>query len=109
MNVLQAAVRIVGGRQIEEGAELLVPRARGVGGLQIAADEGLLKLEAQDDVQVVRRLIGFDSNERTTHGVDRKDPVVEADVVEGAWKHLAGARKEMFPEGTTSTDLVFPE
>src|SRR5262249_15648013 len=109
VNVLQAATRIVGRRQPERGTESIVPRTGHVRGLQVAAHERLLHLEAQHNVQVVRRLVCLDANERGAHIVDREDPVVERYVTQRIVKHLASTREEMLPERPTSTDLIFPQ
>src|SRR5438270_7915473 len=82
MNVLQAAERVGRRRELEHFLELVVPGGRYVGGRQIAAQQGLFQLEAENDVQVVGRLVRLDADEGGLHVIDREIEIVEADVAE---------------------------
>src|SRR5689334_20364950 len=53
MDVLQAALRFVGRGKLEELLELVIPGARNVRWFQVARDQRLLQLEAQNNVHVI--------------------------------------------------------
>ena len=59
-----------------------VPRIRKVLRVERALDELLLEFEAQDDVEVVRGLIGFDSNQRRSDVIDCKMKLRKGNVTE---------------------------
>lgn len=109
VDVLQAALGVVRRGQIEEGLELFAPGGGDIARGEVAGHEGLFEFEAEDDVEVVRRFVGFDANEGAFDIVEGEDPVVERDVVDDAGKHLLRAVEEVFPERAAATDLVFPE
>src|SRR5262245_12989001 len=76
VNVLKASHGIGGRRETEALREFLIPGTRNVGGFQIAADQGLLHLETQDDVHVVGGLIRLHADEGRLNIVDRKNKIV---------------------------------
>src|SRR5262245_18454027 len=108
VDVLQTTVPVVRRRQVEQLLETLVPRPRQLRRRKVAADQRLLQLEAQDDVQVVGRLISFDADERRLHVVDREHEIVERDAAERR-EDLEHLREEVLPERPAAADLVFPE
>ena len=61
---------------------LLVPRARQIGDFQLIVDQGLLKLKADDDVQIVGCFIRLHANERRLHVVDGEVNVIERNIAE---------------------------
>src|SRR5713101_1784424 len=75
VDVLKAPMGVGGRRQLKRLLEFLVPSAGDVGRLQIAADQGLLQLETQDNVHVVGSLVGLHSNERRPNVVDGENEV----------------------------------
>src|SRR5207302_2039638 len=83
---------------------LRVPRRGHVDRLELAGQERLLQLEAQQDVQVVGRLVGLDPDKRALDLVDREDELVERHVVERSGKSLAGPRIEVLPEWRNAAD-----
>ena len=75
---------------------------------ELAGEDLLLQLEAQDDVQVVGRLVGLDADERRLHLVDRPVEVVELDVPELRRERLLQLRIEEAPEREAAADEVLP-
>ena len=71
MGVLQDALGVVRHRHPQQPGHPLVPGVGEVVDRQRALDQRQLQLEAQDDVQVVRRLVRLDADQRRLHGVDR--------------------------------------
>ena len=67
------------------------------------------QLEPQGDVQVVRRLVRLDADERRPHVVDREVERVERHVGERRWERLLQAREEVLPERPAAADLVLPQ
>jgi hypothetical protein len=57
VDVLQAAAAVVGHLEAEVGADALVPGAGQLGDRQVAGEQRALQVEAQHDVEVVRRLV----------------------------------------------------
>src|SRR5262249_50382103 len=74
-----------------------------------ATQNRLLQLKAQDDVQVVGRLVRLDADKRRLHVVNREEEIVQGNVVKRFVKDLTGAGEEMLPEGTTAASLVLPQ
>ena len=64
MNVLEHASRVVGDVDAEVLVHLGVPGLRQVAQLDVAGQDVLLELEAQDDVHVVGHLVRLDADER---------------------------------------------
>ena len=108
VDVLEAAEPVVRRRQIEHLPELVVPCARHVGRQQIARENRELQFEAQNNVQVVGRLVGLDPDEGRLRLVDREIKVVEAHFAQRIDENLLGAGEEMPPERSAAADLVFP-
>ena len=71
----------LGGRMPRYLLVLLVPRPGQVGRRQLAVQQGLLQLEADQDVQVVGGLVGLDADQRRPHLVQRE--------IEGVQRHVA--------------------
>ena len=71
VHVLEHAVREVGWLQSEVLAHLRVEGLRQVAHLEAPGEELALDLEAQDDVQAIRHLVGVDAPERRLHLVQR--------------------------------------
>ena len=63
VHVLEHAARVVGHLDAEELPHPRVPRLRQVGERELAGDELLLELEAEDDVQRVGDLVGVDADQ----------------------------------------------
>ena len=66
MDVLEAALGVVAGRDAQESRAYFSFQAAGRSPTgQVAAEQVLLELEADDDVQVVRRLVGLHADQAT--------------------------------------------
>ncbi len=76
--------------------------------LQIVRQQGLLQFEANQDVQVVRRFVGLDADQRRPHVVDREIKRVELDVGQRLGKRLLGRGEEVLPKGPAAADQVLP-
>ena len=97
MRVLQAAARVVRHRNLEELLEARVPRRGQIGHGQFARDQLLLDLEAQDDVQIVGRLVGLDADVRRLHAVDQQPEFLQRQRGQRG-KLLLRARIPVLPE-----------
>ncbi len=64
VDVLQRALTVVGHVQPEVGLEARVPRLGHVLDLELALEQLVLQLEAEEDVHVVRDLVRLDADER---------------------------------------------
>ena len=71
--------------------------------------QGLLQLEADEDVQVVRRLVGLHADQRRPHVVDGEVEGVEARAAQRGGKPLLGRGIEMLPEGPAAAHEVLPQ
>ncbi len=80
MHILEAAQAVIGHFQTHVLLEDLVPGCGDVAHGQIAADDRLLDLEAQHDVQVVGDLVCFHPDERWADGIDRKVKVLQRNI-----------------------------
>ena len=109
VDVLQAALGIVRGRDSQGLAVLLVPCVGQLADWQFIGKQGLLQLEADDDVQVVSHLVGLDPDQAGLHVVDGGQELVERDIMKGLVKHPPGHREPVHPERPASPHRVFPE
>ena len=71
MNILQATFGIFRHFQAEHLLELLVPVSGNVADFELAFDEFHLDFEAQDNVQIISDLVGFDADKRRRDTIDR--------------------------------------
>ena len=108
VHVLEHAEPVVRRLDAEVLAHALVPHLGQLLELDRPRDQLLLELEAEDDVQVVRRLVGLDANQRRLDPVDRAVPVLELDVAERLRERLAQLRVEEAPERQAAADEVLP-
>src|SRR5439155_12665805 len=74
----------------------------------LPVEELLLELEAQDDVQVVGRLVRLDPDQRRLHLVDRAVERLCVDPAEPFGKRLLQLRVEAPPERAAAADEVLP-
>ena len=70
MGVLEDAQRVVFGDYAKVLLHLRVPRLREVGDGEVTFEETHLQLEAEQDVEVVGKLVGLRPDLRRPHGVD---------------------------------------
>ena len=63
MNVLQAAASVIRGGRSKQFAILLIPNLRHVAHRQLARHQTALNAKAQQDVQIIRRLVRFHADE----------------------------------------------
>ena len=108
VNVLEHAVRVVGNLDAEVARHRLVPHLRQLAQVE-AAHDLLLELEAEDDVQVVRRLVGLDADQPRPDVVDRPEPRLLVDVAELGRERRLHAWVEPAPERAAAADEVLPE
>ncbi len=76
---------------------------------QIAGQQREFQLEAQRDVQVVRRLVRLHADERRPHVVDGEVERLLRHVRERRRERLLEAREEVVPERPPAADLVLPQ
>ena len=76
---------------------------------QVAVEKGSLQLEADQDVQVVSRLIGPDTDERRLDGVDREMELIQRHVRQRTGEDRPSRGKEVLPERSAAADGVLPQ
>ena len=108
MDVLEAAFGIGLGAEAEELFEGFVPGGGDVGDLEFAGEEGAFEFEAEEDVEVVGRFVGFDADAGVGGAIDSDEELVEVEFLEMG-EELLGAWEPFFPEGAAAADVVFPE
>ncbi len=106
--VLQAALGIVGRDHAEGVLAGIVPGGGQIGHVQVALDQGPFQLKANENVQVVRDLVGLDAIEGRSDVIDGGMEVGQGNFAQGLRKGLAGAGEKILPEGQTAADQVFP-
>src|SRR5437868_359151 len=97
MNVLQDAVDDVLRLDAEVVAELRVEGLGQVGGRDGAREQLPLELEANDDVERVRDLVGLDADRARRNLVERAMELFERDIAELPGERLLEARVEVSP------------
>src|SRR5262245_6720518 len=108
VNVLQAALSV--GRRLDAQIlpVLLAPCGGQVADRQLLREQGLLQLKADNDVQVVRRFVGLDANQRWCDMIDGEEKVVELDIPGGGGKYALKLWKKVPPKSAAAGDQVFP-
>src|SRR5207249_4693289 len=86
----------------------LVPASRDVSHRQLSFDELQFDFEAQDDVQVVGDLVGFDTDERGRDSVDCPSDLRGRQFFE-FWKVPANDRVPVLPKSRAAANMIFPE
>ena len=109
VDVLQDALEHRRGLQAEQPVRGLVPGVREVGDAQPPLDQGQLELEPQRDVQVVRRLVGLDPDQREPHLVDGAIELVDVPGVERVPEVALHDRQDPLGEGLAAADEVLPQ
>ena len=110
VHVLQHALGGVGHVDAEQPVHALVPRRRQVVDRERALDQRQLELEAQDDVEVVGRLVGVDADQRALDGVDRAVEGVGVDAArDPRAERLAQDRQHPAAERARAADDVLPQ
>jgi len=64
MNILQAALRVIGWRDAQKILDRTVPGARQIGDRQIARHHRALQPKAHDDMRRIGHFVGIDANQR---------------------------------------------
>ncbi len=108
VDVLQDADDDVGRLKSEVLAHLRVERIGQILERELAGEQCALELEAEDDVQAVRHLVGVDSAERRLHLVQRTVECLERDVAELLREVLLQLRIEETPGRDAAPDEVLP-
>ena len=70
MGILQATARVVRDRNLEQFLKAGVPRPGQIGHGQFSRDKPLLDLKAEDDVEIISRLVGLYPDMRRLYAVD---------------------------------------
>jgi hypothetical protein len=109
VDVLQHALGVVGHLEAEVRARPLAPRVREVGRVEVALEQRELELEAQDDVQAVRDLVGRYADRRGPHDVDRAVDVLPGVAAEALRERALQVREAPAPEARAATDHVLPQ
>ncbi len=108
MRVLKRAVGDVGHLDAQVLHHLRVPGLGHVGGGEAAGDHLLLQLEAEDDVEVVRRLVRVDADEGRLYAIDAAVEALRVDAVHLRGERLLDERVVVLPEGAAAADEVLP-
>src|SRR5215211_6474474 len=108
VRVLQDAARVVRHLDLEVIPHAAVPLLRELLERERLGEHLLLELEAEDDVEVVRRLVGLDPDERRLDGVHLAIPPIGVVAGERVGEVLLEAREEVAPEGERTPDEVLP-
>ncbi|OPZ17663.1 MAG: hypothetical protein BWZ10_01160 [candidate division BRC1 bacterium ADurb.BinA364] len=109
MNVLQNSLRVVGRLDSEQFLHFGVPQRGQLGDSDFLLHQRRLDFEAQNDMQRIRRLIGFDADERRPHDVDRAIEIVGSDPRQNLRKQLGQRPEPVAPERAAAPDLILPE
>src|SRR5581483_12521394 len=75
---------------------------------ELVGEQRLLELEAEDDVQVVRRLVRLDTDERRLDNVHLAIPARRVLACERVAEQLLGPREEPPPKRQRAADEVLP-
>ena len=108
MHVLEDAERIVRRLDPEIVLHPLVPDLGQFLEVDRVGEQLLLELEAEDDVEVVGRLVGLDPDQRGLDPVDGAVPVLELDIAERLRERALQLRVEVPPEREAAADHVLP-
>ena len=109
VDILQHALRVIGGNHTQVGLHLRVPGFGQVGHLEVLGEQSDFQLEAQDDVEVVGDLIGFHPDEGGFHPVERPVEGFGGDVAQVLGEGFLHPGEEELPEGPGASDQVLPE
>ena len=90
-------------------AELRVERFRQVGRSDLAREHLALELEAQDDMERVRHLVGIDAGHGRRDPVERTMEILQPHVSEPLRKRLLESREEEAPRREAAPDDVLPQ
>ncbi len=107
MNVLQAALGVVGHFEAQQFLHLGVPCGRQIGDGQASAYQGRLEIEARDHMEPVGNLVGFRPYQAWLNLVDGLRESVDPDAIEGTFSHQRDRPKMLPPEFRRATDDVF--
>src|SRR5918994_2616085 len=105
---LEHAERVVRRLHAQVVLHPLVPDLRQLLEVDRVGEQLLLELEAEDDVEVVRRLVRLDADQRRLDPVDRAVPVLEARVAERLREGRLQLGVEVAPERQAAADHVLP-
>lgn len=108
VDVLQAAVGVLGDLQAEGFLKLLVPIRRHVGHGELALDQFHLDLKAQDDMQIIGDLVRLDPDEGWLDVVYRTRDLRGREPAQFR-KMFACDGMPVLPEGFAPADVIFPE
>ena len=109
MNVLQRAFAVVGDVETKVRLEARVPCLRYVFDLERPFQQLVLQLEAEQDMHVVRDLVGLDADERGLRFVDRAVERRHVHTPKGFGKDRLKAWVKVAPERQAAADHVFPQ
>ena len=108
MNILQTASTIVGNLKTKNITIRGVPGGRKIGWREVASEHRPLQFEADHDVHVVGRLIGFDPDETRGHAIRTLVGRPGIDAGDRSTEVTLEKRGCELPERLAPTDLVFP-
>src|SRR5579884_922316 len=108
VHVLEHAPAVVGHLDPQVLPHAAVPLLRELLEPEALREQVLLELEAHDDVEVVRRLVGLDADQRRLDGVHLPVPALGVVAAHRLREELAQAREEEGPERPRAPDEVLP-
>src|SRR6266536_1266670 len=108
MDVLQAAVTIVGRNDADVTIHCGTPGARQISGPESSLQHAQFQFEAEHDVEIVSDLVGFGPDQRALHFVDSAVERLEGHSVKLPGKGCLQHRVEKLPKSTAAADHVFP-
>src|SRR6266404_4394464 len=107
VDVLKHAFRVGRDGDPEVVPHAAVPFVRQLLERELVGEHRLLELEAKDDVEVVRRFVRLDADQRRLDEVDLPVPLLHVVVGEGGMQ-LLQTREEVPPERHRAADQVLP-
>src|SRR4051794_32088164 len=108
VHVLQHAFGVARHVDAEVLPHAAVPLVRQLFERELLGEHRLLELEAEDDVQVVGRLVRLDADQRRLHDVHLAVPALDVVAAERVRVQLLQAREEVTPERQRAADEVLP-
>src|SRR5579883_882938 len=107
--VLQASFVVIGRINAQVTAVSFVPRGGDVRSGEVARHERPFQLKTDENMKIVRHLIGPHAVRAGTDMVDGKIELVERNIMQGLGEERTGLWIEMPPEGQAAADGILPQ
>ena len=86
-----------------------LPCAGQIGALQFVVHQRLFQFEAHQNVEIIRRFIGLDTNQRGPHVVDRRVKIIQRHVAQRFGKLFLRRTIKTVPKRPAAADQIFPQ